>query len=79
MDSEWTVSREDDVVTEWQRSDGYATVRVRERGDGEYVARLDVMEQAADGRVYERERHPDRESATVRAAEWRTAHSLDDA
>jgi len=76
MDSEWSVSREDDVVTEWQRSDGYATVRVRERADGEYVVRLDVMEQAVDGRVYERERHPDHESATTRAAEWRTTHTL---
>lgn len=76
METEWTVSREDDTITEWKRSDGYATVRVRERGDGGYVVRLDVMEQAVDGRVYERERYPDREAATDRAAEWRAEYTL---
>ncbi|WP_049984420.1 hypothetical protein [Halorubrum sp. BV1] len=73
----WTLGREDDVVTEWERSDGYATVRVRERGDGEFVVRLDVMEQAADESTYERERIGSREAALDRAAEWRAAFDLD--
>ncbi|WP_418280370.1 DUF7543 family protein [Halorubrum sp. DTA98] len=72
---DWTLSREDDVVTEWERSDGYATVRLRERGDGTFVVRLDVMEQAVDGRVYERERYDTREAAADRAAAWRAAYS----
>lgn len=74
----WSVSRDDDTVTEWERADGYATVRLRERVDGGTVARLDVMEQAVDGRVYERERYDDRETAERRAAEWRERYELDD-
>jgi len=63
----WSLGREDDVITEWERSDGYyATVRVRERGDGGFVARLDVMEQAADESAYERERFDDRGRARPR-------------
>ncbi|MWV65850.1 hypothetical protein GRS48_13610 [Halorubrum sp. JWXQ-INN 858] len=72
----WELSREDDVVTEWARSDGYATVRLRNRADGGAVVRLDVMEQAVDGRVYERERYDDRDAAAERAAEWRDAYTL---
>ncbi|MFD1570019.1 DUF7543 family protein [Halorubrum laminariae] len=73
----WTLGREDDVITEWERSDGYATVRVRERADGGFVVRLDIMEQAADESTYERERYDAREAALDRAAEWRTAHDLE--
>jgi len=71
----WSLGREDDVITEWERSDGYATVRVRERGDGGFVARLDVMEQAADESAYERERFDDREAALDRAAAWREVNA----
>ncbi|WP_460560876.1 DUF7543 family protein [Halorubrum pallidum] len=73
----WTLGREDDVITEWERSDGYATVRVRERGDGGFVVRLDVMEQAADASTYERERFEARDAALDRAAEWRASFDLD--
>ncbi|GAB7092067.1 hypothetical protein JCM18237_23380 [Halorubrum luteum] len=72
---EWTRSRADDVVTEWERSDGYATVRLRRRTDGGAVVRLDVMEQAADGRVYERERYDDPADAADRAVEWRESYT----
>ncbi|WP_144799854.1 DUF7543 family protein [Halorubrum depositum] len=74
----WSLGREDDTITEWERSDGYATVRVRERADGGFVVRLDVMEQAADASAYERERFDDRETALDRAAEWREERALDD-
>lgn len=74
----WSLGREDDVVTEWERSDGYATVRVRERGDGGFVVRLDVMEQADDESAYERERFDAREDALDRAAAWRAARDLDE-
>lgn len=73
----WTLGREDDVISEWERSDGYATVRVRERGDDGSVARLDIMEQAADDSTYERERFDTHEAALDRAAEWRAAFDLD--
>ncbi|GAB3701051.1 hypothetical protein GCM10028858_15980 [Halorubrum pallidum] len=65
------------MITEWERSDGYATVRVRERGDGGFVVRLDVMEQAADASTYERERFEARDAALDRAAEWRASFDLD--
>jgi hypothetical protein len=74
----WSLGREDDVVTEWNRSDGYATVRIRERSDGGFVVRLDVMEQAEDEPTYERERFDDRDAAFDRAAAWRDERDLDD-
>ncbi|ELZ58613.1 MULTISPECIES: DUF7543 family protein [Halorubrum] len=74
----WSLEREDGTVTEWERSDGYATVRLRERADGGFVVRLDVMEQAADESAYERERFDDAEAAAERAAAWRDAHDLDE-
>ncbi|OYR59658.1 hypothetical protein DJ83_12225 [Halorubrum ezzemoulense] len=74
----WSLERDDGTVTEWERSDGYATVRLRERTDGEFVVRLDVMEQAADDSAYERERFNDRDAAEERAVAWRDARDLDD-
>ena len=74
----WSLGREDDAITEWERSDGYATVRVRERTDGGFVVRLDVMEQAADESAYERERFDSREVALDRAAAWREERSIED-
>ncbi|PSQ56508.1 hypothetical protein BRD22_05695 [Halobacteriales archaeon SW_8_68_21] len=74
----WSLERDDGTVTEWERSDGYATVRLRERGAGGFVVRLDVMEQAADESAYERERFDDGEAAAERAAAWRDAHDLDE-
>ncbi|WP_435161836.1 DUF7543 family protein [Halorubrum sp. SY-15] len=73
----WSCTRDDETVTEWERSDGYATVRLRERADGGYVARLDVMEQAADERTYDRRTFGDREAAEAQATAWRTARTLE--
>ncbi|OYR54935.1 hypothetical protein DJ73_03645 [Halorubrum sp. Ea1] len=74
----WSLGREDEAITEWERSDSYATVRVRERADGGFVVRLDVMEQAVDESAYERERFDDREAALDRAAEWREERTIED-
>lgn len=74
----WSLGREDEAITEWERSDGYATVRLRERADGGFVVRLDVMEQAVDESAYERERFDDREAALDRVAEWRDERTLED-
>ena len=67
----WSLEREDGRITEWERSDRYATVRLRERGDGRFVVRLDVMEQATDDRTYDRVVVDDRETAEAQAAAWR--------
>ena len=72
------MTREDEVITEWQRADGYATVRLRRRDDGGAVIRLDVMEQAVDGRVYKREQHADPEVAAEQAAIWRGTYNAAD-
>ncbi|MFC5133174.1 MULTISPECIES: DUF7543 family protein [Haloferacaceae] len=74
----WSLKREDATITEWERSDGYATVRLRERGDGRFVARLDVMEQAVDDRAYDRVVLDERAAAEERAAAWREERDLDD-
>ncbi|MFC6754805.1 DUF7543 family protein [Halorubrum tibetense] len=74
----WSIAREDDTITEWERSDGYATVRIRERGDGGFVVRLDVMEQATDEAAYDRVRFDDRAAAEAHAESWRTARDLDE-
>lgn len=74
----WSVGRDDDAITEWERSDGYATIRLRERGDGGVVLRLDVMEQAVDESTYIRERFDDRETALDRAATWREERDIED-
>lgn len=72
----WSLGRDDGTITEWDRSDGYASVRLRERGAGGFVVRLDVMEQADDESAYERERFDDREDAEDRAAAWREARDI---
>ena len=74
----WSLRREDATITEWERSDGYATVRLRERGDGRFVVRLDVMEQAVDDRAYDRVVLDERAPAAEQAAVWRGEHDLDE-
>jgi hypothetical protein len=65
-------------VTEWERSDGHATVRLRERAGGGYVVRFDRLVQAPEGDGYRRARVDDREAATALAAEWRATYDLPD-
>ena len=75
---DWTCVREDGIITEWERQDTYATVRIREHPSGECVVRLDVMEQAVDERTYERKVVADREAALEQAADWRAERALTD-
>jgi len=67
---EWTRSRDDEAVTEWDREDDHATVRLRERPDGSYAVRLDVLEQAADGDRYDHGIAASREAAVELVADW---------
>ena len=41
-----------DSVTEWTRDDGTASIRLRERPDGQFVVRYDQLHQAETGRAY---------------------------
>lgn len=71
---DWTVSRDRDGVTEWERADRLATVRLREKSGGSgFVVRIDVLEQAADGPDYRRESVAEEDDAENLAAEWREA------
>ncbi|UIO99321.1 hypothetical protein Hbl1158_12395 [Halobaculum sp. CBA1158] len=67
----WTRTETPEGYEEWERDDGDATLRVRERVDGSYVVRLDRLEQASDGRDYRRERVADRGAADALLAEWK--------
>jgi hypothetical protein len=67
---EWEQTRTGEVE-EWTRADGLATVRLRERADGSFVARYDRLEQASEGRDYRYECRPDRKTAAHLAAAWR--------
>mgnify|MGYP006914321707 CR=1 FL=1 len=67
---EWEQTRTGEVE-EWTRTDGLATVRLRERADGSFVVRYDRLEQATEGRDYRYERRSDREAAARLAAAWR--------
>jgi hypothetical protein len=73
----WSLEREDGRIIEWERSDRYATVRLRERGDGRFVVRLDVMEQATDDRTYDRVVVDDCETAEAQAAAWRDGRDIE--
>lgn len=66
----WQSVETDGPYEEYERVDGLATVRVRERSDGGSVVRLDVLKQAPEGPSYRRETCEDREAAESLAAEW---------
>ncbi|GAA0208919.1 DUF7543 family protein [Halobaculum roseum] len=75
----WSEVETPERYEEWERADGYATLRVREHPDGSYVVRLDRLEQAPDGRGYRRERVDDRERADDLVSEWKAAFELQEA
>ncbi|QHS15802.1 DUF7543 family protein [Halopenitus persicus] len=67
----WRVRRDRDGITEWERSDGLASIRKRERADGAgYVVRIDRLEQAPEGRTYRRESVADAAAADALVDEW---------
>ncbi|MFC6725733.1 hypothetical protein ACFQE1_15435 [Halobium palmae] len=71
---------ETDVVgaTEWTRSDGYATIRLRERHDGSWAVRLDRLFQAPEGQLYRRETAPAEDAARAVVERWRTEYDVDE-
>lgn len=58
-------------VTEWERGDRTATVRIRERPGGGFVVRLDRLKQAPEGPAYRRETAETRTEAETIAADFR--------
>ena len=59
-----------DELTEWERADGHATIRLRERADGEFAVRYDQLHQADGGRAYAYETVETREAAEELVADW---------
>lgn len=74
----WQPVDDGNAADEWEREDGYATIRIRELTDGGVAVRLDRLAQAPDGSTYRRETVPDRGTAESLAAEWREAFDLPD-
>lgn len=71
MDWDIAAGDPDEGRVEWERSDRYAQVVVRETATGSWAVTLDRLEQAPEGQHYRRETVPDRETALERAAAWR--------
>jgi hypothetical protein len=65
-------------VVEWERDDGNATIRRRERPDGRYVVRVDRLEQAPEGPAYRRETVADADAADDLVASFRAEFDLDE-
>lgn len=72
----WREIRDDDRITEWERSDGNATVRLRRSPDGTWTVRLDRLHQSADGRGYRRERTDTEADARALVDAWLDEHDV---
>jgi hypothetical protein len=68
MDYERTTDT--DELTEWERADGHATIRLRERADGGFAVRYDQLHQADGGRAYAYETVESRVAAEALVADW---------
>lgn len=68
MDYEQTTDT--DEFTEWERDDGYVTIRLRKRADGQFAVRYDQLHQADGGRAYAYETVESRAAAEALVADW---------
>jgi hypothetical protein len=59
-----------DKLTEWERADGHATIRIRERADGRFAVRYDQLHQADGGRGYTYETVDTRAAAEELVEAW---------
>lgn len=72
----WTRVTADERLSEWERSDGHATIRLRQQPDDSWSVRFDRLHQAPDGSAYRRETVQTREAATELVAEWQSAFDV---
>lgn len=61
---------DNEELTEWTRNDGNATIRLRERADGQFAVRYDQLHQADGGRAYAYETVETRAAAEELVADW---------
>lgn len=73
-----TGTGEGTAMREWEREDGRATIRLRERADGSWVVRLDRLAQAPEGSLYREERVGTRADADRIVTAWRERYDLAD-
>lgn len=73
----WTESAPDDATTEWERSDGYANIRLRRRHDGSFTVRFDRLFQAPEGQFYRRETAPTEAAARAIIEAWQTEFDVE--
>lgn len=73
----WQEVRADDRITEWERSDGVVTVRLRRSPDDTWTVRLDRLHQSAEGRGYRRERFDTEADARAAVAAWQDEYDVD--
>ena len=74
---DWEQTTVDETTDEWTRTDGHATIRLRERTDGSYAVRLDRLHQAQKGRGYAFEVVDDRATAEQLVEQWQTTDPVD--
>lgn len=74
----WDRVADRDRVTEWRRSDGNATIRLRERAVGGWTVRLDRLEQAPEGSGYRREDVDDAAAAERLVERWCEAYDVEE-
>jgi hypothetical protein len=74
----WTERRRgaDGSLVEWERADGWATLRRRRRADGTWVVRLDRLTQAPEGSLYREERTETRADADRVVAAWQATYDV---
>ena len=68
----WHPVTETSTLTEWERTDGGATIRLRRSPDGTWAVRLDRLHQSAEGTLYRRETADSRATAERLVDAWRT-------
>lgn len=59
------------VGRRWERADGYAVVSLRETAGGEWAVTYDRLEQADEGRAYDRTAAPSEDEARALAESYR--------
>lgn len=69
---DWEQTTEEDGLQEWTRADRNATIRLRQRTDGQFAVRLDQLYQADEGRGYEYEIIESRDAAEQLVADWKS-------